>query len=344
MSVSFRPSTPDDGPAIVALLRGAGLTPNSEERDLNWKYWRERADRPGSRSFVLTKGSEIVAHSGIVPGTCAWNGRRATIFHLTDWAASRTQVGAGVMLLRHLGGLADALMGVGGSRDTLRVRPMLGFRPWNTATGYVRTLHPLRRLAGEPHLSWRSLPRFARSMLWTFTAPSRQGDDWKWRKLTPAQVQTVDSVLPSANATTAVLERSTALFEYTLQCPMAAMALHSLEQADKIRGYFLLALVPGQARLVDCWVDSDQPSDWRALVLCAVNAAKQAPAIAELVTVASDPMLSSCLLQSGFHARWTAAVDVLASKEFGPPPTCLRFQMLDSDAAYYHPGNAEFWA
>jgi hypothetical protein len=96
--------------------------------------------------------------------------------------------------------------------------------------------------------------------------------------------------------------------------------------------------------LVDCWIDSDEQGDWRALVQSAVCAAKQIPGMAEMVTVASDPMLSSCLLQAGFHARWTTALQVLPTNGFSPLPTGLRFQMLDSDAAYYNPGHTEFWA
>jgi len=122
------------------------------------------------------------------------------------------------------------------------------------------------------------------------------------------------------------------------------MALHSIEKAGRIRGYFLLACISGQARLVDCWIDSDEQGDWRALVQSAVCAAKQIPGMAEMVTVASDPMLSSCLLQAGFHARWTTALQVLPTNGFSPLPTGLRFQMLDSDAAYYNPGHTEFWA
>jgi hypothetical protein len=344
MNIWFRPSTPDDGPAIIALLRGAGLNPNSAPSDLKWKYWHERADWRGPRSFVLTKDSEIVAHAGIVPGTCLWNGKRLTVVHGVDWAASRALVGAGVTLLRHISGLADAVIGVDGSQATLRLRPMLGFRSCGTATMYVRAIHPLRRLASEPHPSWRTLPRFARGVLWRVTAPSHQDGAWHACKLAPAQVQSVGTVLPKADANIAVLERSTALFEHVLKCPIASMDLYSIKKAGNVRGYFLLAFVPGQARLVDCWMDSDEPGAWLAMMQCAAHAAKQAPAIAELVTVASDPMLSSYLLQSGFHARWMTPVDVLAGPGFGPPPKCLRFQMLDSDAAFRHPGHAEFWA
>ena len=112
------------------------------------------------------------------------------------------------------------------------------------------------------------------------------------------------------------------------------MVLHGLQKAGQRRGYFLLAFVPGQARLVDCWVDSEDPGDWRAMVNCAVQVALQTPGIAEIVTLASDPLLSQCALESGFRAKWTEAVHILPKAEGASILTNLRFQMLDSDAAY----------
>jgi hypothetical protein len=141
-------------------------------------------------------------------------------------------------------------------------------------------------------------------------------------------------VLPSARAGLTVLERSTALMAYFLDCPIAPMALYGLEKAGKRRGYFMLAFAPHQARLVDCWVDSPDPNDWRCMVHCAVHATLQYPRVAELVTMASDPILSQCLQDLGFHAQHTVAVMILPKPGLNAIPANLRFQMLDSDAGF----------
>ena len=129
MKVRIRPSTPEDAPAIVALMRQAGLNPDDADKWLHWKYWQERPDWPGARSFVVANDSNILAHSGFVPGACLWNGHRATVIHMMDWAASAGMVGSGVALMKYIAGLADALIGVGGSRYTRQALPMVGFRP-----------------------------------------------------------------------------------------------------------------------------------------------------------------------------------------------------------------------
>ena len=334
MEVRIRPSTPDDEPAIVALMRSAGLNPDAVEGWLRWKYWQQRSDWPGARSLVLANESQIFAHSGIVPGVCLWNNHRTTVIHMIDWAASRGMVGAGVALLKHIRGLADALIGVGGSQYTRQAFRAFRLQPCGATTLYVRALHPLLGIRDRTRWNWKTLPEFGRNLLWALAAPAVRCGAWHAPRIAREQVQSIASVLPGARANTTVLERSIASLTYFLDCPIAPMVLHGFEKNGERRGYFLLAFAAEQARLVDCWVNSEDPGDWRAMVNCAVQVALQTPGIAELVTLASDPMLSQCALESGFRAKWTEPVHILPKAGSASFPTNVRFQMLDSDAAY----------
>jgi hypothetical protein len=344
MRDGVRPSTPADAPAIVELLLEAGLRPNREPRELHWKYWQERADWPGSRSFVLTKGGEILAHAAIIPGTLVQGARRVRIIHMIDWAARRTAPVAGVSLMKYVGRLTDVLLAVGGSMQTLQILPHIGFRPCGTVTGYVRALHPLRILRRGSNPSWRLPLRLARSAFWALTAPSDDGKDWQARRLLRNETGRVACVLPTRMGDAGVLERSEELFAYILTCPIMPMELYALENNGDMRGYFLLALAPGQVRIADCWVDSEDPADWRALIQCAVGRAKQNRDAAELVIWASDPVLSRGLEECGFHPRKVHTVQLLTARDFTIPAATFRVQMLDSDAAFHHPGHAVLWA
>jgi hypothetical protein len=334
MEFRIRPSTPDDETAILALMRNAGLNPDGVEGWLKWKYWQERLDWPGARSFVVASENEIFAHSGIVPGACTWNNRRTTVIHMIDWAASRSMVGAGVAIMRYIRGLADALIGVGGSKYTRQAFRIFGLRPCGSTTLYVRALHPLLGLKDRARWNWKTLPRFGRNVLSALAAPAVRCGAWRAPRIAPEQVHSIASVLPSARANMTVLERSIASLTYFLDCPIAPMVLHGFEKDGQRRGYFLLAFAAEQARLVDCWVDSEDPGDWRAMLNCTVQVALQTPGVAELVTLASDPVLSQCALESGFRPEWTEAVHILPTYEGASIPSNLRFQMLDSDAAY----------
>jgi hypothetical protein len=263
---------------------------------------------------------------------------------MIDWAASAGMPGGGVALMKHVGALADAMIAIDGSPDTLRILPVMGFRRYGSATPFVRALHPLRCLTVSAPWNWKTLPKFLRSVAWALAAPPVHCGDFLACRIMPDQVQSVAAVLPSAGAHQVVFERSTALFKYLLDCPIASMALYSVEKAGRIRGYFLLAFVPGQARLVDCWIDSSEANDWQAMVQCAVQIAQQTPGVAELVTLTNDPTLSGCLRKTGFHALLAKAVQMLTRKGKHGPPDCPRVQMLDNDATYHHHGYAQFWA
>jgi hypothetical protein len=340
----IRPSAPQDAPALAALLAKAGLRPNSGPEEMHWKYWLERPDRPGPRSFVLTRDSEILAHAAAVPGVCRWGDRRISVLHAIDWAALPGAAGTGSSLMKHLGKSADALLAIGGSAQTLQLLPHLGFRPAGTATCYVRPLHPLRILTPSAHPTWKLLPRLARSVLWTLQAQSGGIDGWGVRQISPEELPRIAAVLPVPTHDMAVFERCADLFRYALTCPIVSMQLYAVEKAGRTRGYFLLAFAARQARLADCWVDSEDPVDWRALIQCAVREAKRHPRAAELAAWASDPMLSRCLSECGFHARGRLPVLLLSPQNPVLTPATLRVQMLDNDTAYRHTGRNEFWA
>jgi hypothetical protein len=322
-----------------------GLLPNFLPGDLRWKYWQERTGWwPGPRSFVLARDNEILAHAAVVPGTYYWNDQRVRTVHVIDWVARPTAVGAGVSLMKFLGQAGDALLAIGGSAQTLQLLPHLGFRIRGSATGYVRALHPTAVLAPSVHPTWRVPPRFLRNVWWNLRAPRGGTDGWHVSRVNADELSRVASILPRPMTGMAVLERSEELFRYSLDCPIAAMSLFAMEREGRTRGYFLLTLALRQARLADCWMDSSDPADWRALIQCAVREARRYPDAAELAVWASDPMLSRCLRECGFHARNEVPVQLLGPRDPALLPPALRVQMLDNDAAYWHHGRNEFWA
>ena len=182
-----RPSSPEDGPAIVELMKQAGLKPHEDPAHLHWKYWRARPDWSGSRSFVLTDGRDLLAHVAVVPGTLRTGGVAAPLVHPIDWAARRDAIGAGVRVMRHLLGMTNFMLAVGGSSHTLKMLPLMGYLPRGTVTGYVRTLSPLRILQRPSEARWKVAPRMARSLLWSLSAPEAVATGW--RTLCPRAVR-----------------------------------------------------------------------------------------------------------------------------------------------------------
>lgn len=339
----IRPSRPEDADAIVALMADAGLRPNVQPQHLHWKYWEERADWPGARSYVLTDGDHLLAHGALVPGHCSCEAGRLSIVHMIDWAARRSEPGAGVTLMKYVGSLVDGLLGIGGSPATLKIMPLIGYRPYGLVTGYVRPLHPLRLLQGMAQSHWRVLPRIARSVLWRLTAPRPVLGMWRAYRIRASEIGRIAPVLPSRGRGSDLLERTEALMRHVLACPIVPMELYALERSGGLQGYFVLGYAPGQARLVDSWVASDEPADWRALVQCSVLEAMRNSDVAELVTWANDPLLTQSLIECGFRARLTLPLYLRAAMP-AIAPAMLRVQMIDNDAAFLHEGRPELWA
>ena len=338
-----RPSRPEDAPGIIALMRQAGLAPHVDPEQLHWKYWRERTDSADPRSFVLTDGRNLLAHGAAMPGLLRWGPRRARVIHMIDWAARRDAVGAGVQLMKHVGGLTEFLFGVGGSAQTLKIMPLIGYRLCGTVVGYARPLSPLALLRQPTRARWKLGPRFGRTLLWTLAAGTREVGGLAARRIGPDDIEQIAGVLPTEDGSLPFLERPPGFLRHALACPIVPMELYSVERAGRIRGYFVLSFVPGQARLADWWIDSREPSARSALLGLAVDQVKARPGLAELVTWSSDPDISGSLIDCGFRERLTLPIYFRASVGREVPGQGVRVQMLDNDAFYLHFENDELW-
>ena len=129
-----------------------------------------------------------------------------------------------------------------------------------------------------------------------------------------------------------------------LVCPIVPMELYALRKDGVPRGYVLLAFAPGQVRLGDCWLNSQDPADWRALLQWTVQLAMRRSDAAELVTWSNDAVLTRSLLEGGFHARTSQPVQLMLRKGCAALPETLRVQMVDADATYLDHDRMSLWA
>jgi hypothetical protein len=325
-------------------MRQAGLHPQTDPQHLHWKYWQERSDWPGPRSFVLTDGHDLLAHGALVPGTLCSGETRQRMVHMIDWAARRDAVGAGVLLMKYVGRQTDFLLGIGGTEHTRKIMPLIGYRFCGNVTAYVRPLSAIRLLQRPGGPRWKRGLRFARSALWSLSAPKDDVGEWRAQPIDPEDVMQVAEVLPAATSEVPVLERSPELFRHALACPIVPVKLYALRRAGRIEGYFVLSHTPAQVRLADLWTKSSNPEDWRALVHSAIHQARYHADAAEIGAWSSDARLSQVLRECGFHARFTVPIYIRGSASVTVPDRTPSVQMLDSDAFYLYDSCNPLWA
>lgn len=338
-----RPSTPEDAAAIVDLMMAAGLEPHSDPRHLHWKYWQPRLDYPEPRSFVMTDGRRLLAHLAVVPGAFRYGDTRVRVTHMIDWAARREAAGAGIRLAKQVARMSDFALATGGSDHTRRIFPMIGYVECGRISGYARTLSALGILHRPIPSRWKLLPRMARSLLWSLAAPRADTKGWQARRIGMDEIERLNLPLPAPMPGKVIFERTPALFRHVLACPIVPIELYGLERRGRMGGYFILSYAPGQARIIDMWIASEDAADWRALVYSAVSQARSRRGLAELVVWSSDPSLSPIFDECGFHERLGLPISLRPPPDTTIPHDIMRVQMLDSDAFYLYMGDNELW-
>ena len=347
MKSTFRTTAPGEAAEVAAFLcRSFEIPPTLplvQPNQLRWKYWDERPDWPGARGYALAREDGYLAHGAVVPLVCLSGGRRLRMVHLIDWAADPRSVGSGVMLLRGVARLVDAMLVVGGSDITRKVLPALGARSCGTVTRFARPLHPLKRLSGQKP-TWRAGAQVARSLLWWWMAPRRRTPGWRAERVPPEDLASRALPWPRASSAITIFERTPESIAYLCRCPTARVEVFAASRAGTVRGYFILSHVPGQVRIVDFYADTEDPESWRAVLHLAIAEAKRNRDAAEVAAFGSDRVTRAALTDCGFHPRGDIEVRLLSVTGVPLPDEPIRVQMLESDAAYLHANRKDYWA
>jgi hypothetical protein len=302
---------------------------------LQWKYFDEREDWPGSRSYVLKQGEKILAHSGADPVTlCTPRGEVSSI-HGSDWAASEDAPGAGVILLQKVAKLADTYLVPGGTKRTRAILPEIGFRPFGERYTYSRVIRPWKYLRAESSPGWRSAVRLGRNLLRNL-APRSSSSRWSSVPLRSFGDAELPLLVRTPNPGSTRCRRTPNVLNYLLACPVAAVSAFLLIRGTEPRGYFVLSRVANQVRIADLSLSSESMADWQAAYSLAAQTAEAEPTASVVLTAVSTDLAREALERNRFYLADRRTVLVLDRKGRleGAPP--LDLQLLDGDEYYLH--------
>lgn len=336
MSFQFEATTPEQIPEISSFLARAFHaplnSPNLNPSLLRWKYFEPGPEWTGARAYALWKDDSMVAHSAVWPiriETCAGP---VTALQALDWAASPDCPGSGAALMNKLRKLESVMITVGGSADTRRLLPAMGFKQRGVAHIYARVIRPWRQFRTRPFEGIRALPRLFRNILWRLDGLAMAGL-WSSRLLAhpntelPEQLWAHEVVTPESR-------HSTGFLEFMLRCPAAHFRYFELLHAGQPRGCFVTSRVGGQSRLADLRIESGTAKDWASAFAVATRAAALDPECCELMTCATSPVTISALEANRFRFRGDIPVFVFDPKGRLGDFEDLFLGMLDDDSAY----------
>src|SRR5581483_6353468 len=254
---------------------------------MKWKYWTERGDWSGPRAYLLERDGVMTAFAGLWPAAFGSGADPVRGVHMIDWASAKEAPGAGLALVQKLAAMFDFILAIGGSNMTQTVLPAFGFaecaRQWEGA----RPLRPLRQAFAHQRRDWKLPARFARNAMWAMRPIENTG---RYVEVSPERV--------SAETSTRAMARPSAFFEFLAKCPITPFRFFAIADGERERGYFVLSLVRGQARVAGLWL---REGDWRDAYAQVLRAAKQISGANEVIAVGTGAETKDAAAAAGFH-------------------------------------------
>ena len=302
---------------------------------LRWKCFVPHPFWEGSRGYALRYQGEIAAFGCVVPCRFLTGVGTVSSCNVIDWAASKAVPGAGIMLYRHIHGIAGAMINIGGTADACNVLPKIGFHVRAERHRYARVLHPWLHFR-RARRDWKSPLRLVRDLRELGRALRDPG-----QALTARRVNSFDGappeVFPDPSVTRQVVcARTPELLGYFLACPAAKMEAYLLERDHSPVGYFLLSRVACQRRIADLWIHSPDGHAWTEAYATATATARADPQISEVTAAVSWPLAASALQQVGYRRTHAEPVFVLDPDRRLGDRNDLALSLLENDGYYWN--------
>ncbi|MFZ0537987.1 MAG: hypothetical protein WAM47_14035 [Candidatus Sulfotelmatobacter sp.] len=346
MSLQFAASLPSEQTAVIEFLRAtfrADLELLSFRPDVfQWKYFSDHPDWHRDRSYVLRNEDGIVAHGGVWPLRLKKPGADVDAIHLIDWAASRTVVGSGLLLLKNVSAITNVLLTIGGSSDTRSILTKIGYRQVGEVKLHARVVRPWLQYRDTPHFNWKAPLRLLRNASWSLATLPASPRDWEVTRISQFD-SSLESILNGTAVDFFTSQRTIAGLNRMLSCPAVVFSAFVLHHSKRPCGYFLLAQVGKQTRIVDLRVDRNDAPTWMVACSLATLTAAKLPETAEIVAGFSIDVMNEAFAQTGFRPRGSLPVYCYDPKKVLGNEPILDLSMLDGDLCFISDAQNPFW-
>jgi hypothetical protein len=309
LGAQIAPLRRPDIPELSRFLNGrlGSATSNSEEV-LLWKYF-DGPNGPSEDSvcsLVAHSASKIIGHIGICPRQLIVSGDGATplsSMHAFDWWSSPSYPGLGAFLMRKAFATSETQFAVGGYAPAQALFPSLGFQKKGEAAIFRKLLSPFLLLRSTPYGVFGKCKAAAKYL------PS------VWRAARPTAPQTVearqvatfnegiDCLVRRSSLRIVTCKRDHLLLNYLLRYPLPGVSGWTIHNSQRMIGFAVLWITPDgeirRGKIVDCWLDTEDPSCWQAAVAALIDRLRALSAD-DVTCYAATPGLHAALLRNAF--------------------------------------------
>ena len=344
MGLQFTVTQPSELPSVRQFL----LKTFAADPDLNsfrpevleWKYFAPHPDWDGPRSYLLKDGGTIVAHASAWPIRICAAGPEVRGIHLLDWAASKTNPGAGLYILRKIAEMGDVLIGIGGSSYTREILPKFGYKKGGAFRRYVYVARPWQQILTSRGYNWKTPLRFIRNAASRLKRIPSPPSNWKTEKVLRFESSLVSILDRGASAVRPRSLRTAAALNYMLDCPAAEFSGYVISDAQQVRGYFVLAKVGRQARIAEIQNHAAHSSDWAPICSIAAHTACEDPRVSEVIVGTSRVEIGESFERIGFWTRRIEPIFYYDWRKRMDPNVRFELSFLDNDFSFfYNPQN-----
>ncbi len=304
-----------------------------DPRLLEWKYLYPRAGWQGSRSYLMEKNGNIVAHAGVGPVSFRLpTGQLVNSLTIMDWGADSTVPLAGITLFRKLMGKAPTAFIIGGAPVTRQIMPHIGFRPVGDALTYAAWLRPWQEFRTRPRTG-RSVLRLLHGLAHPVPVRSRLSRQWESVRVSEFD-DSLQPILSGEKRAWTFCQRTVVDLNYLLRCPHLEMRGFLLKREGRLGGYFIIGKSGWEARLLDFVIDSEDVNDWKHACAAATNTALLDPEVCRIRILSTVPVLSQALAWNGYWCQYEEPIVIHDPSKALAGAFPVSFQLFDGDSGY----------
>ena len=326
------------------LISGFGVPATSSRFShevLSWKYF----DGPSGPSedsvcsLIARSAGRIVGHIGMCPRQFIVSGDGATpvsTMHAIDWRGSAAHPGSGALLMLQAFATSKTQYAVGGTAQAQAVFPRLGFEQKPKLAIFRKVLAPFHRLRTTGQGLFRKWAGTAKDMASVWRARTPPVPQTVELRSAPTFTEEIDCLQRQSSLRIVTCQRDHLLLNYFLRYPLSGFSGWTIHTSQRMIGFAVLKITPhGRIQLgkiVDCWLDTEDPSCWQAAVAALIDRLRALSAD-DVTCYATTPSLHAALLWNGFAKSGERNVYVRDKQQSLPRDLPFGFSMLDGDHA-----------